>query len=146
MPNLKINAEQTARLIGARSLVDSERKSVKAAVFADIRASMGVPKAMKMKVEIDDKASADYRVLKAKSSGLALYGEGDRYVGVVAPTPVAVPVPARSAVGFLDSDDLYDLLHGHDSEILSDDAPEVSLPDGVNVMVDADNGGIYFRR
>lgn len=100
MAHLKLTLAQAATLITLRSLpsTDAGRKDAKKGVFDAIRSAFGIPADVKLKVEIDDRASPDYLVLKDKTSGHKLLANAlGKYAGRDIP-PVTVPVAPGSTV------------------------------------------------
>lgn len=105
MAQLKITAVQAATLVALRSLpADSaDRKAAKKGVYDAARAAFGIPADVKLKVEIDDRASPDFLVLKDKATGRELVGNSLGKFSHIAPAPVtpslaaATPAPAADS-------------------------------------------------
>ena len=144
MPRILISASQCATLIGARTLSDTERKAVKKLTFGAIKSDAGIPSTVKVKVEIDDAGSTDYRVLKDKATGRALMGVDGRYTGIepAAVSPATVVVQAVSpTVRVIDQGELLDLLRESDAGAEDD---EFVLPEHMDLALGGD-GSLYFR-
>lgn len=66
MAFLKISEEQATRLLQARNQGTATRKSVKKAVWSELRRQYGIPSTIKFKVAVEAPDNPMYRVLKNK--------------------------------------------------------------------------------
>lgn len=167
---LKINAVTAAILIGLRSLQgvdDTARKAEKKARFAAIRAEFGIPDSVRLKVELDDRSSPDYLVLKDKVTGYTLLADTyGKYAGInypVAAAPVVEPQPVAdtpadtSRFTIVDPDRLLVInkatLMGYLASAVYDDnaQPPTATPPGMpavkagSYVLDNQTGNLYFR-
>lgn len=90
----KLTATQAATLIAARGTSDYNRKDVKRRVFAEAKATHGIPASTKLRVELDEVDSPMYLVLRDKATDQPLTSNA---VGTTA-TPVATPAAVNQAV------------------------------------------------
>lgn len=75
MPFIRITETDASRIRATRGSWGSRTKQQRAAqrqVFADLKRRFGIPANLKLKVELDNRHSPDYLVLKDKRSGEAL--------------------------------------------------------------------------
>lgn len=159
MAQLKITAVQAATLVALRSLpADSaDRKAAKKGVFASIRDTFGIPADVKLTVEVDDRASPAYLVLKQKGTGFELVGVDGRFSHVATPAPAQVPAAApdtgsrftasSGGLKVIRKADLMDLLRmAYDDGDAMDTTALPGMP-GVPVgglVLDNQTGDLYF--
>lgn len=160
MAQLKITVAQAAVLIGLRTLAgvdDSTRKAEKKAVFAAIREQFNIPRSVKLKVEIDDRHSPAYLVLKDKTTGADLVGFDGLYMGIAtnsAPTARFSTGGAvtRPSTGFsrVAISTLLEVLRNEIDLDTSDVEEDVTLPAGAptpsadGLLLDNQEGYAYF--
>ena len=104
MAQLKITQAQATTLTALRTVQpDTDRKAAKKSIFTDIKTQFAIPSGVRLKVEVDNRASLDYLVLKDKVTGRELVGAygTDKLVFIgVAPAPTTAPVAPTSTARF----------------------------------------------
>lgn len=101
MAQIKITASAAATLRALRNLStdNPDRKAAKKDIFNTLRNQFRIPQNIKLKVEIDDTAAADFLVVKDKTTGRELVATDGVYSGLATPVPTvtASVTPATQA-------------------------------------------------
>jgi hypothetical protein len=120
MATIVITRAARAALLHSRTLDDSERKALKAEVFADLRRTWDIPSTIKLKVEIDDAQSTKFMVL-CDTNGAACLSDGERWTGQDTSTATAATPAPDMCQPFRVS--LADLRAANTPDLLADPVP-----------------------